>query len=163
MAQYDKNKTDAAPIDSLLQDGRLQRLIKTSKQQLDVQNVVREILPDSLVDHYTGCSLQGKTLILYADSATWATRLRGIISDLQYACERYSQIEEINKIKVMVRDKMQQYSPKPKPRPRPTKIPSTDAAQIVADVANRTDHDQLKSALARLAAHLQHRIDTSNK
>jgi hypothetical protein len=46
------------------------------KQQKELLSAVRKILPDALATHVQYCLLSGSKLLVYTDSAAWATQLR---------------------------------------------------------------------------------------
>lgn len=114
---------------------------KAQAQSLMLEEVTRQ-LPPAIRSHCLGARLDGDTLVVLADCAAWATRLRyALPSILPGLGARKS------RVRVMP---LEQRRPKPvRERPR---MPS-GAAAVLAQTAETTDDPELAAVLRRLAAH----------
>jgi hypothetical protein len=114
--------------------------------------IVKSALPRELAAHAMHCVASGLTLLLYSDSAGWASQIRffhqPILDELHTA--GHHQL-----VKLQVRIVM----PSATQRLRLANLPSTENVKLIGDQAQRIErHDELAAAMSRLAATLNRRV-----
>jgi hypothetical protein len=60
----------------LLAGNDLSRLVERAREAGELDARVRALLPEELAVHVTGAALHENTVVVLADSAAWASRLR---------------------------------------------------------------------------------------
>lgn len=122
-----------APLRRWVENARAQSLLL---EQLTLQ------LPSAIRSHCVGARLDGDTLVVLADSAAWATRLRYAVPRImvQFGARNL-------RVRVMPLDSR----PRKKVRDRPRMPP--EAALMLAQTAESTEDPALAAVLRRLAAH----------
>ncbi|WKJ90823.1 DciA family protein [Methylomonas montana] len=124
-------------------------LDKIAAQQA-LLGIVKSALPTDLAKHAVHCVASGSLLLLYSDSASWASQIRffnrGILDKLHAA-------GQLHIVRLQVRIVAPQAEPlRPK---RGARLPSAENIGLICDQANRADdQDVLGAALARLGAAL---------
>lgn len=109
---------------------------------------VRNVMPEDLAAHCVAAQRRDCQLILHADAAVWATRLRYLAPQLVSLLQtRHSSLREI-KIRLL-----RPQSPRPLRR-HPARR-SDNAAGIIHDSAQDTKHAALRDALLRLSKALK--------
>ena len=109
---------------------------------------IRRLLPGDLADHCVAAQLRGRQLVLHADAAVWATRLRFLAPQLlDLLRPEHPSLGEV-RVKLLI--------PRPE-RGRPPRIArrSDAAAAIIHDCAADTKHLPLREALERLGRALK--------
>ncbi len=93
--------TDPKIIDACLNSGVLQQIVSKARNLSTLNQILKEILPKEVATHCRVINFDGPTLILEADSATWATRVRYLSAELteQFLLRG----KEINKIECRVK------------------------------------------------------------
>lgn len=127
-----------------LERSQAKRLASLARQQQDLLVAVRRALPQSLAVHCIGAVRGGNRLILFADSAVWATRLRFSTGELTR--DLGSAGKGIDEVRVRVAQPARSGAP-PLPAPRPL---SGAAAQLLWETAARVPDEGLAAALRRL-------------
>lgn len=134
---------------SLLQDriSSTKKLIRAAERHGDITKKIQSYLPTDFAEHCEFGSIRGSSIILFADSAAWATRLRFHSSDLlRYINNEYKYSLSSIKFKVMpLRGKRK------KPKPKPFHIDSSNIDSI-RQLSSTVKHQGLSDALVRLAA-----------
>ncbi len=134
---------------SLLQDriSSTKKLIRAAERHGDITKKIQSYLPADFAEHCEFGSIRGSSIILFADSAAWATRLRFHSSDLlRYINNEYKYSLSSIKFKVMpLRGKRK------KPKPKPFHIDRSNIESI-RQLASTVKHQGLSDALVRLAA-----------
>lgn len=69
-------------LKDLLAGNDLSRLVERAREAGALDARVRALLPDELAAHVTGAVLNGDTVVVLADSAAWATRIRFMAPEL---------------------------------------------------------------------------------
>ena len=69
-------------------DSALARIIGKASEFHELTNRVREFLPTDVAPHLVATALNDDQLVLIADSAAWAARLRFLASDVLTQLER---------------------------------------------------------------------------
>ena len=109
---------------------------------------IRRLLPGELADHCVAARLRGNALVLHADSAVWATRLRFLAAQLlKLLRTEHPTLQEI-RVKLLV-------SRTALKRPPAVARHSNVGAAIIHDTAVDTKHPALREALERLSLALK--------
>lgn len=110
-----------------------------------LDRALRERLPADLAGHVHVANVRAARLVVIADSAAWATRLRfhggNILQEL-----RSPEGTELRRLDIQVRPR----GIEPRPRPRAQR-PSAAARRHIESVAAHIEDDDLADALRRLA------------
>jgi len=160
----------------------LQQLWEKNVHLQQINQTLPTILPQPLARHCRVVNLREKTVVIYTDSAAWATRLRYLIPTILQAWQQ--QPFDINKIEIKVHleaiepliasdasltvvappvthSAAQQPPKTTRPETAATKknrgpYPLTEnAADYLRNTANATAHPRLKAVLLRLASRSQ--------
>jgi len=119
---------------------------------------VRAILPGALAEHALHCVVSGKKLLIYTDSAVWATQLRFYLPKIQ-ADESTLARAPVESVQIKVLTMQTGLAKTPK---RKTKIPSAETIAIIHKDCECLDDDPLKFALLKLSATLKRLSDHSD-
>ncbi len=131
----------------------LNNFLETILEQQKLIEIVRIGLPTHLAGHVQHCVESGPSLIVYCDSAAWASQLRfctkAILEQLRTAGR-----SRITKIQVrLVPQEIGSAASKRSPR-----LPSAAAIEsICGNLADGSDSDELAAAMARLRVTLRRR------
>jgi len=63
-------------LKDLLAGNDLSQLVDRAREAGELASVVRALLPEELGTHVTGAVLRDETVVILADSAAWASRIR---------------------------------------------------------------------------------------
>ena len=127
------------PLSEIInQIARLQHLSQT----------LRGALPAPLEQHCQVANVRGQSLLLHADTAAWATRLRYMAPTLVTALQNQG-YPGIQHITVKVRPRYN--APEPAVTPRKRNM-SQSSARILRDTADSLSDPAIKRALKRLAS-----------
>jgi hypothetical protein len=119
-------------------------------QQQSLLRAIRGRLPRPLADHVLHCVVNGNKLLLYTDSAAWASQLRFLKQEiLQSARDAYGGTLD----KLQIRLLADQMSGHPRPG-RKANLPSSEKIAMIGDQAKDSGDDPLRQALRRLSATL---------
>ena len=78
--------------------------MKGAKNQQALQQLIDEVIPQSIREHLTSCQIEDQQIVLAVESASWATRLRAHQSDLLFGAERYYRsFGKLAGVKVIIR------------------------------------------------------------
>ena len=109
---------------------------------------VRSVLPEDLAAHCVGAQLRDRQLVLHADAAVWATRLRYLAPQLLSLLQiRHPALREV---KTRLLHPQLPRAPRRHPARR-----SDNAAEIIHHSAQDTKHAPLRDALLRLSKALK--------
>jgi len=123
-------------------------LIRRAKQ-LNVLNLwLQHRLPEGIRQHARIVNLTGDTLVLAADNAVWASRLRCLVPDLLHPLRDECGASDLRQVRVRVA--IPQTSTEPGRLPR--LAISGNSANHLRTLANHTDDPELKSVLLRLSS-----------
>lgn len=138
------------PLGGLLAhaSGDLGRLIEEARRLARATEVLRARLPAPLNEHSRVASLAGGVLVLQADSAAWASRLRFVTREMAEALAPV--LGRVTRVRVTVA------SPTPPPPTKPLCRPeravlSKELARSLAQAAEGISDPALQEALRRLA------------
>ena len=146
-----RNKNHPARVSDLVNQAEgMAALIRRAKQ-LNVLNLwLQHHLPEGIRQHARVVNLAGDTLVLAADNAVWASRLRCLVPELLNPLHDECGASEVRQMRVRVA--IPQNSTKPRSRSR-LAISGSSASHLRA-LANHTDDPELKSVLLRLSSRL---------
>jgi hypothetical protein len=135
-------------IRDLLDSSESSRLFSRARALGELDALVHQLIPAPLNGHCRVLAVRDDTLIVAADSAAWATRLR-------YQCPQLAKhlagIASVTLRTVQVR--VRAAEPRPPTRPDPIRQPAPVKKSLALKQAARTVTDTgLKAALLRLAA-----------
>ena len=120
------------------------------KQQRILQRI-QAVLPGTLAKQIRHCLIRDKKLLIYTDSAAWASQLRFYNSAILDAIAPLTRTPiEIMQIKILAGQTGLILGPE-----RKAKIPSVEKIAIIRNDSLTVSDDQLKSALLKLSSTLE--------
>ncbi|MBS3963898.1 MAG: DUF721 domain-containing protein [Methylomonas sp.] len=123
-------------------------------EQQRLSNRVRAVLPNNIAPHVVHCVPSANRLLIYAESASWASQIRFFQGEILAKIQASGQ-QNISTVQVRV------LPPLASPRtPRKPRLPSIDNVRLLQHHAAASE-DVLASALARLATTLSRRQQRS--
>ncbi len=111
---------------------------------MQLQRRLRDLLPSPLAEHCRIANARGRTIIVYVDSAAWATQLRFLSDQLAKALLG----EGGGRLQVRVQPLSR---PSARRRGRPPLRLSPDNARLLEETAEAVSDEALGRALRRLA------------
>ena len=129
---------------------RLTSLLRRAQQRASWTEQLRAVLPKTNAEHYVVANIRDHLLTIHATSASWATRLRFLVPEVLQSLSQlqdFSQVEEIR-----VRATLQEELPLISEDQGRGSL-GTPLADVLLDLAEDTDHTELKKAILKLAAH----------
>lgn len=149
-------KNSAKSINQVLSGdcGGLRALVVRARQLHQLTALLRRHLPVAMRDHCTVSGVDGQTLIVCADSAAWASKLRFHAPTLVPAMRALPALGDVQQLRVKIA-----------PVAVPVTIPaaarrpflSSASARAIGGCADAMGDTALKSALQRLATRTQKR------
>jgi hypothetical protein len=136
-------------LDDFLQtDPAIRKLLSRSAQQNSLLHHVRRLLPQPLGEHCLAAVQKGDSLVLYADTSAWASRLRFLSRNLIREFQRRDQagIKQIT-VRIFIPDRAR------KLKPRSKALLSKENAQLLQQTAESIGDPALGAALIRLSRH----------
>ncbi len=124
--------------------GVVKRIARHSEALMQLQRRLRDLLPSPLAEHCHVANARGRTIIVYVDSAAWATQLRFLSDQLAKALLGDSGG------RLQVRVKPSSRSPSRRPGRPPLRL-SPDNARLLQEAAETVSDEALGQALRRLA------------
>lgn len=119
----------------------------TIEKHLKVLQVIRSSLPESLANQAKDCVIKDTKLLIFTDSAAWASQLRFYSQAIRTAVNSKC-IEEIDKIQLKVLDSESGSNNQSKPTP---KIPSLENIELIRSNQLNAPDSELKCALLNLS------------
>ncbi|WP_027159091.1 DUF721 domain-containing protein [Methylobacter luteus] len=127
---------------------------RIEQQRLVLQHI-RAALPEALAKHTRYCVINDKKLLIYTDSAAWASQLRFYNKAILAAAAPMTRdAVTIMKVKILTEQK----SPDTQPV-RKAAVPSLEKIEIIRNLGLNVPDDQLKQSLLKLSATLQRLSD----
>jgi hypothetical protein len=119
------------------------------EQQKQVLQCIRTVLPATLAEHALHCVINGKKLLVYTDTATWASQLRFYNNAILSAIAPITR-EPVSIMQIKVRTETLPIMP---PGRKPN-IPSAEKIELIHNHGLTVPDEQLKRALLKLSATL---------
>ncbi len=119
-------------------------------EQKQVLQRIRSVLPDALADHLLHCVINGKKLLVYTDSAAWATQLRFYNGPILKAIAPVTR-ESVSIMLVKVRAESLIATPLPRRMPN---MPTAEKIALIYKHSLTISDQQLQQSLQRLSATL---------
>lgn len=132
------------------QNRPLDALQSRLNQQQSLLRGIRSELPLSLANHVLHCVVNEKKLLLYTDSAVWASQLRFLKQEILQAAGKVQQ-EPLDKLHIRILADQINESPR---TGRKANFPSEEKIALIRDQANNIQDSELGQALQRLSTTL---------
>lgn len=139
------------------------KLLNQSKKLAQYTQLLHNILPIECRNHVEVANIRNQNLMLITDSPVWTTRLRQLSPQiLQFIRENSSKVDDtqrIHHVQISTRyhasntSKQQSSSSKPRHKPHI----SEKTAELLLQSAKSINHQQLKTALLKVARHSKNR------
>jgi hypothetical protein len=122
------------------------------EQQQRILQCIRAVLPETLAKQVRHCLIRDKKLLVYTDSAAWASQLRFYNSAMLAATivPLTRAPVDVVQIKIMAGQTGLILVPK-----RKAKIPSTEKIEVIRNHSLTVSDNQLRLALLRLSTKLE--------
>jgi hypothetical protein len=131
------------------------RTIAYFYSQIELQKQVllriHEVLPAVIAKHALHCVVNGKKLLVYTDTAAWASQLRFYNSVILSAIAPVTR-ESVSIMQIKVRSETLSATSLPARKPM---IPSADKIALIHEQSLTVTDEQLKQSLLRLSATLK--------
>ncbi|MDD5276540.1 MAG: DUF721 domain-containing protein [Methylovulum sp.] len=121
------------------------------EQQKKILQCLQSVLPDVLSVHVRHCLIKDKKLLVYTDSAVWASQLRFYKKIILASVELLSK-QAVDTLQIKIMDSYEGASRHPL---RKANIPSADTVAIIRTYSLTVSDNQLKQAMLRLSATLE--------
>lgn len=125
------------------------------EQQRQVLQHIRSVLPEALAKQARYCVINDKKLLIYTDSAAWASQLRFYNQAILAAI---APITRESIILMQIKILTDQKNPET-PAVKKTNIPSSEKIEIIRNLSVNVSDNHLKQALLKLSATLQRLSD----
>lgn len=136
---------------TLAQDAKLAPLLRQLRLYAQLLEQIQAALPQPLSAHCLYCVLRsGGRLILYADSAAWAAKLRFYQAKIKAALAAWGPVESV-RVRVLLPEVDQTKSPPRLVQPAPQTLERLD--QAAAEIAD----PKLRRSVQRLIRTLRHK------
>lgn len=120
------------------------------EQQKQILRRIHDVLPATIAQHVMHCVVNGKKLLVYTDTAAWASQLRFYNSAILTAIAPVTR-ESVSIMQIKVRVETRQAESLPGRTPV---IPSAEKIELIRNHGLSVSDQQLKLALLRLSATL---------
>ena len=132
------------------QSRTIARFYDKIEQQKQLLQQIQSVLPDGLKRHARHCVISNKKLLIYTDSAAWASQLRFYNKPILAAIAPITRESvELMQIKLLATPTVDGTKTK-----RPANLPSLDKIDIIRNQGLATSDEKLKHALLKLSATL---------
>lgn len=129
--------------------------LNTIAQQQRLLTLIKAGLPEDIAEHVLHCVIAETQLLIYTDSAAWASQIRffhtAILNKL-HSCGQ----QKIAKLQVRISPQMGALA-----KIRRVKLPSRHSADVIQGAVRGDAGDELDMALSRLASTLRKRLGES--
>ena len=116
-----------------------------------ILGIILSVSPKPIQPHIKDCVINQNKLLIYVDSAVWATQLRFFHSQIKEAVNSQSS-EKVSHIRIRIFS-LAPYQPEKKEKKL---IPSPENINLISHNAATIAEGKLKSALSKLSKTLQH-------
>ena len=121
------------------------------QQQQQILQRIQAVLPVALAKQVRHCLIRDKKLLIYTDSATWASQLRFYNRSILGAIELFTRTPvEIMQIKIIGGQTGLLSGPK-----RKAKLPSVEKIEVIRNDSLTVSDNQLRLALLKLSTTLE--------
>ncbi|MGZ8158178.1 MAG: DciA family protein [Methylobacter sp.] len=120
------------------------------EQQKQVLQRIHEVLPATIAIHVLHCVVNGKKLLVYTDTAAWASQLRFYNSAILAAIAPVTR-ESVSIMQIKIGVEALRATP---PHRKPN-IPSAEQIELIHNHSLTVADEQLKTALLKLSATLE--------
>lgn len=120
-------------------------------RQKQLLQPIRRNLPDDLATHVLHCLIKQRKLIIYTDSAVWASQFRFYKGATLIAASTFAK-EPITELQVKILSPQPSLETTPALKPL---VPSVEKIKLIRSAGLATSDEQLKLALIKLSATLQ--------
>lgn len=121
------------------------------EQQKLVLQRIHEVLPAVIAKHALHCVINGKKLLIYTDTAAWASQLRFYNSAILAAIATVTR-ESVTLMQIKVRTETSPATSKPARKPI---IPTAEKIALIHEQSLTVSDEQLKQSLLKLSATLK--------
>ena len=112
---------------------------------------IRAVLPEKLADQAQACVLEKRKLLIYVNSAAWASKLRFYSRAIMTAVNgKTDATVDMIQIRLLMPQQANDW-----PNNKVTKIPSAETIELLHSSADHTPSDRLAQALLNLSATLK--------
>ena len=140
--------TKVRGLKHLLSDTTSTALVQYARQLQALTRLLNQCLSGELADHVLVANLHNETLVLQADSAAWATKLRYLAPQLLRCLQQHEPLASVQRLEFRVAPQSQPATP----AASPAQLSSAGADTILASAQTVSDPN-LRAALKRLARH----------
>lgn len=127
--------------------GQLKQLTMRAARMARLEAALHGMLPAPLRDHVRLGAIEQGCLVLVADGAAWATRLRYLTPQILAHLPPEPEMADVRSVRVRLRGGELESAPPPTERARMSRA----AARSIAAQAQSTSDTRLRAALERLA------------
>ena len=120
------------------------------EQQRRISQCIQAVLPEALAKQVRHCLIRDKKLLIYTDSAAWASQLRFYNSAILAAIVPITKTPVIMHIKIISGRTGLVLGPQ-----RKAKIPSVEKIEVIRNHSMTVSDNQLRLALLRLSTTLE--------
>ncbi len=128
------------------------------EQQKKLLHRLQAILPEALSTQIRHCLVKGNKLVVYTDSAVWASQLRFYNKIILASVEPLSK-QSVDTLQIKIMDS---YGGRSRSPLRKANIPSADTIEIIRTSSLTVSDNQLKRAMLKLSATLE-RVSNKNR
>ena len=128
------------------------------EQQKQVLRCIHQVLPAAIASHVLHCVVNGKKLLVYTDTAAWASQLRFYNSAILAAIAPVTR-ESVSLMQIKVRLETLPTTSLPGRTPI---IPSAEKIALIHEQSLTVSDQQLKQSLLRLSATLERLSDNES-
>lgn len=130
-------------------------LIQVDRQK-KLLEIIRTALPESLAIQVQSCVIKDRKLLLYTDSAVWASQLRFYSRAIEEIIRsRYGDTIDMTKVRIIASTKAPGYEP------LAPNIPSSENIVLIRENIKNVSDNQLKTSLLRLTKTLEKFYDAA--
>jgi len=97
-----KRPASLRSVQAILASGHQSELLEHNKAHYRLLETVRELLPDNFKQHCVSAQVLDNTLLVHADTSTWATKLRFQLPAILPALQRQPGLHVIDKYDIRI-------------------------------------------------------------
>ncbi len=139
--------SEPQPIKGFLRNTHFARLLKTAREQAELVDTVKGLLPPPLDAHCLAAARNGDALTLFADSSAWASRIRYLSRNIKQKLRNEGILIKEIRIRVLLENRG---SPSVRPAPAGGRLPPGTAALLESLAQGMVDPEQ-RAILLRIS------------